>query len=88
MHDPQQLAPFVLLIEHMRPLTRENPDVIRVTVTFVAVVVMDDLAGPKRPAQLPLCDRPVFVIGFLCPRVPAARVGVMKRLGHVLSLAP
>ena len=88
MPDAQQFAPLVLLIEHVRPLARENPNVVGVTVALVTVVVMDDLTGPKRSAQLPLSDRPVFVIGLFRPSVPAARVRVVKRLGHGLSLAP
>ena len=88
MPHPQQLAPFVLLIEHMRPLTRENPNVIGVAVAFVPVVVMDDFTGLERPAQLPLCDRSVFVIDFFRPRVSAAGVRIVRGVGHALSLAP
>ncbi len=71
MYHAPLLLPQVVVIDHVRPLTAEHPDVLGMVVASVAVDVMHNFTGQQRTTQLPLGHRPVFVVVLTCPGVRA-----------------
>src|SRR5690554_2163797 len=57
------LPPLVMVDDHVRALARQHLEVLGVVVAGVPVLVVHDLPRPERPAQPPLRDRPVHVVG-------------------------
>jgi hypothetical protein len=62
----------------VRPLVREDRDVVRVVIVSVSVTVVDHLTWLQRPTKLPFCYRSMLVVGLLGAGVPPTDVRVSQ----------